>query len=90
MFASAQLFGGTKPPGRLVDSIAKANNTSFLFIAAGRVEKEIEYSNFFVDIAKERAKLWIVDDVEHTEAYAKYSIEYENKIIKFFYKELLK
>ncbi len=90
MFASAQLFGGTKPPGRLVDSIAKANNTSFLFIAAGRVEKEIEYSNFFVDIAKERAKLWIVDDVEHTEAYTKYSTEYENKIIEFFNKELLK
>ncbi len=89
MFGAAQLFGGVKPPVKLIDSIAQAKETSFLFIAAGNVERESEYGALFEQAAGGRSQLWVVDGVGHTGAYAKDPAEYEQRVTSFFDETLI-
>jgi len=84
MYASAQLFGQATPPTPMVESIKQADTTRFLFIAAGKMENEIEYNTYFKKQLPDRSELWIVPEVDHIKAYETYPVEYENRLKDFF------
>lgn len=86
MFATVQVIGGLKPPLPLIDSIMKAENTRFLFIAAGNNEMEVAFNKLFKNILGSRADLWIAQDSEHTIAIQDYPAKYEEQLISFLNK----
>ncbi len=57
MYASVQVFSGETPPIRMMDSMKEARDTNFFLIAAGDVDKEIEYNTCYLDAVGERAEL---------------------------------
>ena len=89
MYVSVDLFSGGTPPVRLLDSITEAQNTKFFLIAAGDVDKEIEYNTCFRDAAGQEAELWVAPKVEHIGAYNRYPEEYEEHVISFYHALLL-
>jgi pimeloyl-ACP methyl ester carboxylesterase len=90
MYAAVRLLSGQTPPEQtIVDSIASANNTRFLFIAAGNVEKEARFGDLFAEAAGERASLWIVPGAGHTQGLFVQMQEYSSRVVGFFDEALL-
>ncbi len=84
-FATVQLLSGDNPPTPpLLESMVAADSTTFLLIAAGTNEEEIDYNELFADTVGERVSLWIAPDVSHTKAFKRYPDEYANRVIAFF------
>lgn len=79
-----QLLTGTSQPAPLIDSIAAATETQFLFIAAGNVGQEIDFNTAFVDVVGTRGDLWVAESVDHVGAFARYPEEYGQRMIGFF------
>lgn len=91
MYFCAQLFTGQTPPDTtIIDSVAGAADTRFLFIAAQDTEEEAEYNAAFTEAADSRAELWTVPKAGHTQAMSLYPEEYESRVIAFFDSALLK
>ncbi len=89
MYASVQVFSGETPPLKMMDSMKEAQDTNFFLIAAGDVDKEIEYNTCYRDAVGERAELWVAPKVGHIDAYNCYPEEYEELVISFYKKSLL-
>lgn len=90
MYAAVRLLSGQMPPERtLLDSISNSNETRFLFIAAGNVEKEARFGDLFVKAAVERASLWIVPNAGHTRGLFAQTQEYSARVVGFFDDTLL-
>lgn len=84
-----QILTGTSQPEPIVDSIAAAADTRFLFIAAGNEQDEIDFNTVFAETVTTRGELWIVLDVGHTAAFNRYPDEYEARVVAFFTDVLL-
>jgi len=84
MFATAGLLSGDREPLPLLESIAAAPTTRFLFIAAGAKEREVEFNELFTRTLGERAALWVAPDAGHTQAFALYPDEYRARVLEFF------
>ena len=89
MYATAGIVSGQEPPGAIVDSIGAAQDTAFLFIAAGNVPDESAYGTRFLEAAGARGELWTVPDVGHIQAFARYPEEYTEHIVGFFHETLI-
>ena len=89
MYWSVGLFTGQRQPTPIVYSIQNAPGTSYLLIAAGTLQKEIDYNSLFEKAAGESAALWAVPGVGHTGAYAANGEEYAERVTKFFNNSLL-
>jgi hypothetical protein len=90
VFNSLKLFSGDDPPTPMLESITEADSTSFLLIAAGTNDEEIEYNTLFAEaIGEQRADLWIVPDAGHTKGFSRYPEEYEQRVIDFFEQTLV-
>ena len=84
MFGTAGLLSGDREPLPLLDSIAAAETTRFLFIAAGAKENEVEFNELFAATLGGRAVLWIAPEAGHTQAFTLYPDEYKARVLEFF------
>ena len=85
MYSSVQFFTGQYPPDMTIaDAVTSAQNTRFLFIAAGNVPDEIIYNTMFHETIKDRSSLWVADNAGHTQAYHLYPEDYVERITSFF------
>lgn len=84
MFATVQVIGGIKPPSPLLESIKQAENTRFLFIAAGNNEMEVAFNQMFLREVGDNAALWISEGSEHTTAIQDHPSEFEARLRQFF------
>lgn len=84
LFFSVRLLSGEEPPKPLLDSITAAESTSFLFIAAGKKEAEIDYNELFLDAVGDRGTLWVIPNAGHTQGFSRVPDEYEQRVIGFF------
>jgi hypothetical protein len=85
MYTAVQVLSGDKPPSPpLLDSMKLAQNSRFLWIAAGMDRLEVEFNRLFADTVGVRGSLWVVPDVGHTGAFLAYPDEYEKRLIDFF------
>jgi esterase/lipase len=89
MYSSAKLFSDVKEPVPIVDSIIDSPNTKFMFIAAGKINKEIKYNKYFHSLVKDRSELWIVKNSGHIKGISTDKDEYTKKIINFYNNNLL-
>ncbi len=90
MYAAVELFSGQTPPHlTLLDSIASSNETRFLLITAGNVEKESLFGDLFVKAAKDRAEIWVVPGAGHTQGLFVQPEEYSSRVVGFFNETLL-
>ncbi|HWP21157.1 MAG TPA: alpha/beta fold hydrolase [Candidatus Cryosericum sp.] len=90
LYASAALFTGQKPPeSSIAASIAGAQGTRFLLIAAGSRASELEFGQYYTDLAGGHAELWIVPEAGHTQGYTLYPDEYARCVTAFFNDALL-
>lgn len=76
--------GDQQPQPTLLESIERAENTSFLFIAAGRDDTEITYNQLFYQTGYKRSVLWIIPDVGHTDGFYAVPHEYTECVVGFF------
>lgn len=84
MYWSTGLFTGSSEPMAITESIANAPGTSLLLIAAGTVQKEIDYNKMYCEIAGNGATLRVVPGVGHTGAYSADSAKYAETVTNFF------
>jgi hypothetical protein len=90
MYLSVQLFSGDRPPTpTILDSITAAEATRLLLIAAGNNSAEVAYNQMFASAVGERATLWVVPGVGHTQAFASVPEAYEQQVMDFFQATLL-
>lgn len=90
MYTAVRLFSGQTPPEQtIVESIANAENTRFLFVAAGNVQKETIYGEVFQNAAADRSALWTVLYAGHTQGYSVEPVEYPFRVVRFFDETLL-
>jgi pimeloyl-ACP methyl ester carboxylesterase len=88
--AFVRLFTGTTPPERtLLDSIRRAEETQFLFVAAGADDDEIAYNTLFQEAAPARSALWVIPGVGHTAGYAANPEAYQARVADFFTQAML-
>lgn len=83
-FMVSVFTGDQQPQPILLESIECAENTSFLFVAAGRDDTEITYNQLFYQTAYKRSVLWIIPDVGHTDGFYAVSHEYTERVVDFF------
>ncbi|MBL8161663.1 MAG: alpha/beta fold hydrolase [Anaerolineae bacterium] len=88
-FMVGAISGETQPSPTLVKSIADAQTTSFLFIAAGNDDDEGLFNQMFHDAAPDRSSLWIIPQVNHTSGFSSDPAAYEQRVIEFFSAALL-
>jgi fermentation-respiration switch protein FrsA (DUF1100 family) len=80
-----RLLSSDQPPEvNIIESIQRAETTSFLFITAGNDDTEILYNDLFDRTVSERSSLWIVPGVGHTGGYSRYPKKYEQRVIEYF------
>jgi hypothetical protein len=85
MFAAVQVLSGDDPPQpTLLDSMVAAETTSFLLIAAGTNDLEVEFNELFAETVGVRAELWVVPGASHTKGFQKDPAAYEARVIGFF------
>jgi alpha-beta hydrolase superfamily lysophospholipase len=90
IYAATGLLTGDAPPVPIVDSIAGAPDVRLLLIASGKEPIEVAYNTRFEAVAGgDRAQLWVVPDVGHTDALASHPDEYAQRIPVFFRNALL-
>jgi pimeloyl-ACP methyl ester carboxylesterase len=89
MYQAVQFFSGDTPPETMLDSMLETDSTAFLLIAAGNVDKEIQYNMLFAEALGERADLWTILGVGHTDGFDYYPEAYEQRVIAFFDQTLL-
>lgn len=87
-FMVTVLSGDIQPEPPLLESIQVADNTSFLFIAAGNEDSEVAYNHLFHETMPD-SSLWIIPDVGHTGGFNHIPDEYEDRVIGFFNQVLL-
>ncbi len=80
---------GEARPLPLVESLASASGTTYLFIAAGGNAEEVDFNAVFAQTAGTRGSLWVVPDVGHTAGYGAAPGTYEERVIGFFNATLL-
>lgn len=91
LYASAALFTGQKPPeSSIAASIAGADSTRFLLIAAGSRASELEFGQYYASLANERTELLAIPKAGHTQGYALYPDEYARRLTEFFNDTLLR
>ncbi|MBE2271623.1 MAG: alpha/beta hydrolase [Anaerolinea sp.] len=88
-FALGVFSGDSQPEPPILTSIQAAEGTYFLFIAAGNVDEEIAFNQFYQDAVGERGDLWIVPNAGHTGGFGSVPEEYERRVIEFFRAHLL-
>ncbi len=85
MYFSAGIFTGQQPPeATIAESIKKAGDTHFLFIAAENVDDEVNFNTMFSEKTKGRSTLWVVPGAGHTQGLSLYPDEYEQRVTAFF------
>jgi uncharacterized protein len=90
MFTSVQVLSGEQPPKPLLDSMVEAKSTRFFWIAAGTNALEVEFNKLFAEILGPHGSLWIASGVSHTGAINRYPAEYEQRVVDFFDRTLLR
>lgn len=89
MFQWVGVFSGDEPPTPIIDSIRDSESTPLLLIAGGDKKSEVKYNEMFAEAAGDRAELWVVPGVGHTQAFGHNRDEYEQRAIAFFDAALL-
>lgn len=85
-----RLFSGDQPPDPpLLESIQAADNSAFLFIAAGNDADEVAYNRLFHETATYHSDLWVIPEIEHTGGMSHNPRDYETRVINFFTEVLL-
>lgn len=84
MFGTAGLLSGDRKPLPLLESMAAAAATRFLFIAAGANGREVEFNELFAATLRQRAALWVAPKARHTQAFTLYPNEYRARVLEFF------
>ena len=88
--AFVRLFSGDSPPeSTIVDSVARADGTHFLFIAAATDDDEVAYNTLFHEAAPERSTLWVIPGVGHTGGFVSDPDVYSAQAVGFFNDTLL-
>ncbi|RPJ38888.1 MAG: alpha/beta fold hydrolase [Chloroflexi bacterium] len=88
MYATVQLLSGDPQPKPLLESM-HASGAQILLIAGGSNALEVSFNQMFKDTLGNRVDLWIAPEAGHTQAYALYPEEYEQRLTKFFDQTLL-
>lgn len=88
-FMVSLFSGDVQPDPALLTSIEQAEATTFLFIAAGNEDDEIDYNTLFHEVTSDRSSLWIIPGIGHTGGYGNVPDLYETQVISFFSKHLL-
>ncbi|MBN1287724.1 MAG: alpha/beta fold hydrolase [Anaerolineae bacterium] len=83
MYASVQIFSGAAPPEPLLDSMIEAESTTYLLIAGGGNQNEVDFNTLFAETVGDRAVLWVAPDAPHTGAFDRYPDEYEQRVLAF-------
>lgn len=89
MYLSVKVISNVEEPIRIIDSIDKAKDTSFLFIASENVKKEIEYNTYFNNLIKDRSQLWIIKDANHIQGINIEKENYTKNVVDFFNTHLI-
>jgi len=89
MYAAVQILSGETPPEPLLDSMVAAPSTSYLLIAGGGNQREVDFNELFAAATPDRSQLWIAPGASHTGAFGLYPAEYEQRVIAFFDAALL-
>lgn len=85
LYLSVRILSGDAPPKPLLDAMLDAKDTHFLYIAAGDDDTEVEFNERFLDqVGEDRAELWVVPDVGHTDGFNKHREDYEARVVAFF------
>ncbi|MHC1782000.1 MAG: hypothetical protein AB9891_04405 [Anaerolineaceae bacterium] len=91
MYAAVQLISGQIPPEPpLLDAMLGANDSRFLWIAAGNNALEVEFNRLFAERLGYRGELWVAPGVTHIGAFQAYPVDYEERVIEFFDQNLVK
>ncbi len=88
-YLTLQLITGDKPPKPTILESIKDSNANYLFIASGEMPKEIDYNTIYKDAAGSGGELWVVEGVNHVGAFHEKEMEYTDRVIEFFDKNLL-
>lgn len=83
-FGVALISGDTPPEPPLLDSIRAADQTAFLFIAAGEDATEVEFNERFLEKVGARGRLWVVPGVGHTGGFDRDAAAYAAQVLPFF------
>ena len=83
-FGVTDLLTDASPPATLASAIARAGDTEFFLIAAGRVTDEQHAAEHLAAAAPDRTTTWIVDGADHTGGLDVAPTEWERRVVDFF------
>ena len=83
-FGVTDLLTEASPPTALASAIARADDTAFLLIAAGRVADEQHAAGHLAAAAPDRVTVWTIDDAGHTGGLDVNPTEWERRVVDFF------
>jgi uncharacterized protein len=90
MYIAAEVLSGSSPGPPLEDLVAQISPTPLLLISGGKGMYEREFNLSYAAAAREPVELWDLPDVNHTKAINERPAQYEQRVVAFFDRALLK